>query len=63
MDSSFIFEKSDTSNSIYYFGKAWEYFQYGNGIGLAYYTNKDSIVYVDGTAGHDGITALVYYTH
>jgi hypothetical protein len=63
MDSNFVFERTDSSNTIYYFGSAWEYYQYGNGTGLVYYPKEDSIVYVKGTYSHNGTNDLVYYTY
>jgi len=62
MGSNYVYERTDTANAIYYFGQAWEYFEYYNGVGLAYYFNKDSMAYVNGTAGHDGTSDYVYYT-
>ncbi len=46
LGSSFSFDHS--TNHIYYYVEAWEYFEYQSGEGIVYFKDNDSIVYVHG---------------
>jgi hypothetical protein len=48
LNSVFHYDRTDAVNQVYFFGTAYDYYQYNLGTGVAYYYAKDSIVYCNG---------------
>jgi hypothetical protein len=65
-NNTFQYEQTDETQDIYFFGTAYFYYQYGSGEGLAYYYDKDSIVFCHGDVhGTSDFWTLkdLYYTY
>ena len=65
-NSTFQYNQTDTINKIYFFGTAYDCYMYNAGTGIAYYYDKDSLVYCNGDVhGTSDFWQLrnLYYTY